>query len=340
MKYEIGDRVVVLITDEEGTIVDILNDDMVLIEVRGLRFPVYTDQIDFPYFKMFTKGLKKPEQKKIFIGDIKKEKNASRISPKGTGVGLTFFPVFDKDVFNDDIVEKIKIYLVNDNTESYRFKYKLILSGHQVFELENEVLAGFDFYLHDIDFSEVSNNPRFDFEFSLSKPDKKKALYFELQLKLKGKQIFKKIEDILLNNKASFFYELFTQYPDKKQEERVDLMKLNGAGFKVYEIDKAKDFLPPARSVIDLHIDKLIDNPKKLKPGQILDIQMKEFEKYVDLALAHRQPYLTVIHGIGEGILRNEIHQNLKNRKEVKSFVNQYNPSYGFGATEIIFNFP
>lgn len=88
-----------------------------------------------------------------------------------------------------------------------------------------------------------------------------------------------------------------------------------------------------------MHIEKLSDKFNRLKPGQILDIQMREFEKYFDLALAHKQPYLTVIHGIGEGILRNEIHQYLKNRKEVQSYQNQYDPRYGFGATEIIFNF-
>ncbi len=61
MKYEIGDKIIVLHTDEEGTVIDIMNDKMVMIEVKGVKFPAYMDQIDFPYFKMFTqkKYLKK-----------------------------------------------------------------------------------------------------------------------------------------------------------------------------------------------------------------------------------------------------------------------------------------
>ncbi|RYF91406.1 MAG: hypothetical protein EOO03_01400, partial [Chitinophagaceae bacterium] len=65
--------------------------------------------------------------------------------------------------------------------------------------------------------------------------------------------------------------------------------------------------------------------------------QLNEFEKYYELAVAHRQPNLTVIHGVGEGKLRDEIHELLRLKKEVKSFVNQFHPLYGFGATEIYF---
>ena len=54
MKYQIGDKVLVLHSNEEGEVVDIINDKMVVIDVDGVRFPVYIDQIDFPYYKMFT----------------------------------------------------------------------------------------------------------------------------------------------------------------------------------------------------------------------------------------------------------------------------------------------
>jgi dsDNA-specific endonuclease/ATPase MutS2 len=55
------------------------------------------------------------------------------------------------------------------------------------------------------------------------------------------------------------------------------------------------------------------------------------------LALAHRQPSLVVIHGVGKGKLKDEIHDELKLKKEVKYFVNQYDARFGYGATEIFF---
>jgi len=339
MKYSIGDKVIVLITDEEAVVVDILTKEMVLVESKGVRYPVNADQIDFPYYKMFTKTQHKPavKKKKVYVDDLKREKTTGRISPKGSGVGLTFFPIFDKDVFDDDIVEKLRIYLVNDNQEDYQFKYALSFRADSSFELMNEIRAGTDFYLHDIDFDDLSANPKFELVFSLSKPDKKKAEEYEIQLKLKGKQFFKKIEELKQHNEASFSYELFTKYPDRVKKEHIDLSKLAKSGIKVYRVGEAKEYLPPSRTVIDLHIEKLVDRPEKLKPDQILNIQMNEFEKYYDLALAHKQPKLTVIHGIGEGKLKETIHQVLKHKKEVKNFVNQYDPRYGFGATEIFF---
>ena len=54
MKYEVGDKILVLATDEEGKVVELMNEKMVMIEVRGVKFPAYMDQIDFPYFKMFS----------------------------------------------------------------------------------------------------------------------------------------------------------------------------------------------------------------------------------------------------------------------------------------------
>jgi hypothetical protein len=37
--------------------------------------------------------------------------------------------------------------------------------------------------------------------------------------------------------------------------------------------------------------------------------------------------------------LRDEIHELLKYRKEVSTYVNQYDPRFGYGATEIFFEY-
>jgi dsDNA-specific endonuclease/ATPase MutS2 len=46
-----------------------------------------------------------------------------------------------------------------------------------------------------------------------------------------------------------------------------------------------------------------------------------------------------VVHGVGTGRLRDEIHDILRLKKEVKSFVNRYDPRFGYGATEIFFQY-
>ena len=75
MKYEIGDKIVVLHSNEEGEVIDIINDKMVMIQVRGVKFPAYMDQIDFPYYKRFTeKKLFPAEPKKKYVDELKKER--------------------------------------------------------------------------------------------------------------------------------------------------------------------------------------------------------------------------------------------------------------------------
>jgi len=339
MKYEIGDRILVLLTNEEGRVVEIMNEKMVMIEVKGVKFPAYLDQIDFPYFKQFTEQRKQQQQakKKVYIDNVQKE----GVRPKertGKGVSLSFLPVFSKDIFDDEVVEKFKLHLVNENTEAYTFTYDLIIGGESQFQLKNTIEAQSDFYLHDVDFEELSDNPRFDFEFSQKEPGKRKAPFLESSLRLKGKQIFKKIEELQLKNEPRFAYGLFEDYPDKVEEEKVDLSKLGNAGFRVYDASRVREHMEPARSVVDLHVEKLTDRWEQLSNFDILTLQLKTFEKFYDLAVAHRLPVLTIIHGVGEGKLRDEIHELLRYKKEVKSFVNQYHHLYGYGATEIYYN--
>lgn len=338
MKYQLGDIVLILHSGEEGKVVDFIGKDMLLVEVSGISFPVYKDQVDFPYFKRFTEKKLFPVQKeKKFVDDVRKEKHAPE--RKAEGVSLTFLPVMDVDVFGDEVVEELKLHLVNRTADNLHFNYTVHYFGKPDFTLKNEVRAFSDFYLHDIPFEALNDSPSFNIEFSLSMPDKKKAPHFETSVKLKPKQIFAKIEELRKNNQAHFSQKLFDVYPDKAVEEHLDLGKLANKGFKIYDASHARQHLEPARSVVDLHIDKITNDWKRLSNYEILSLQLKTFEKFYQLSLAHYQPLLIVIHGVGEGKLRDEIHDILRMKREVKSFVNQYHPNFGYGATEIFFQY-
>ncbi|HZI53451.1 MAG TPA: Smr/MutS family protein [Chitinophagaceae bacterium] len=337
MKYQLGDTVLILHSNEEGQIVDFINDKMAMVDVKGVRFPVYMDQIDFPYFKRFTekKTGKFPKEKK-YIDDVRKEK-PSGVKQEADGVWLTFLPVMDFDEFGDTIVDELKVHLVNRTETVYNFIYKLNFFGKTDFELKNRINSFEDFYLHDIPFADMNDNPSFEFDFSLLEPEKTKADHYESILKLKAKQLFAKIEEVKEKNLATFSYKLFDKYPDKKIDDTVEVGGLAAKGYKVYNAREARRHLEPPRSVIDLHAEKLTDDWKTLSNYEILSLQLKTFEKYYDLAVAHMQPSLTVVHGLGTGKLRDEIHELLRLRKEVKSFINQYHPQFGYGATEIFF---
>ena len=339
MKFEVGDEIVVLHTNEEGKVVEIINDKMVMIEVRGVKFPSYIDQIDFPYFKRFSEKKLFPEKKeKKFIEDVPVDKK--KLKDKVVdGVWITFIPVMDADEFGDDVVDEFKVHLVNRTETGFQFTYQLNYFGKPSFEITNKIHAFEDFYLHDVPFENLNDNPVFTFDFSLITPDKNKALHYETTLKLKPRQVFARIEELKKKGEATFSYKLFDTYPGRPYEEPVELHTLAGSGYKIYDASKARQHLESAKHDVDLHIEKLTPDWEKMDNFEKLTLQLKTFEKYFELALAHHLPSMIVIHGIGSGKLRDEIHEVLRLRREVKSFFNRYHPAYGYGATEIFFQY-
>lgn len=340
MKFQVGDKVVVKHTNDEADVIDIINDKMVMLEVRGVKFPAYTDQLDFPYFKRFTEQkLFAPKKEKKYIDDLKVEKKKVE-NRKADGVWLSFIPVMDVDEFGDDVVEELKVHLINRTNDPLHFHYDLSYVGKEGFELKNDIQAFEDFYLHDIPFENLNDSPLFSFEFSLIRHDKRKAPYFEVFQKLKAKQVFQRILELREKGEATFSYRLLETYPDKADEpEKVDLGPLAKAGYKFYDVSQLRQHLEQPKPVIDLHIEALEPEHERLTSLQKLELQLRTFDKYFDLALLHYQPSLIVIHGVGSGKLRDEIHEKLRHQSEVKTFVNQFHPSYGYGATEIYFKY-
>jgi len=338
MKFQIGDIVLVLHSNEEGEVVDIINKDMVMLNVGGVQFPAYMDQIDFPYFKRFSEKKLQPAKKnKKFIEDIKKEERIGETRIED-GMWLSFLPVIDTDEFGDDVVDQLKVHLMNRTGTEYNFDYKLAFFGKPEFEHKGIIQPFENFYLHDVLFEDLNDSPFFEFEFSLPIPDRNKAEICTASLKLKPKQLFAKIEEIRTRNEASFSYRLFELYPDKVMDDHFHTDNFPSK-YNLIDVSKARQFLEPPRSIVDLHIEKITDSWQHLSNMQIVALQLKTFEKYYDLAIAHLQPTLIIIHGVGSGRLRDEVHELLRGRKEVKTFVNQYDPRFGYGATEIFFEY-
>ncbi len=86
---------------------------------------------------------------------------------------------------------------------------------------------------------------------------------------------------------------------------------------------------------IDLHVHELVEDFSGLQPGDILEIQL-EFLKYaIKQAEEHTVRELIIIHGVGEGVLKKEVHSLL----DALSFIERNDASYrlyGYGATHIL----
>jgi hypothetical protein len=244
MKFQEGDKIIVSATQEKGIVVEWINKKMLTINVDGISFPVHADQIDFPYFADFSSP-KEQKKKKVSLEIPRREKKPEKIIERD-GVWLSFYPVLDKDIFDDDIISHFKIYLLNHTDDDLIFNFSLFVNSLKEIDLKSSVRALDELYLIDLSLEKLNDHPKFSFVFELTEKKNLKARSFNHDYKPKAKQIFKLANEVLQQQKASFNIQLFENYPLKgneienklpEQEEeedgRIDLKKLILAGYKV-----------------------------------------------------------------------------------------------------------
>ncbi|GAB3333752.1 DUF2027 domain-containing protein [Hymenobacter humi] len=84
----------------------------------------------------------------------------------------------------------------------------------------------------------------------------------------------------------------------------------------------------------DLHLEALRpDNKEELSNTAILRLQLDAFEDALSRALASNMHEIVFIHGMGNGVLRKEIHRQLSRNKDIKFFEDARKEKFGFGAT-------
>lgn len=90
----------------------------------------------------------------------------------------------------------------------------------------------------------------------------------------------------------------------------------------------------PGEAEIDLHIHELMEDPGNLENHEILDFQKSFFLKCLDSAMAAKYRKMTVIHGIGNGVLKNVVVEIL-NKNEGIRFSDAPISKYGAGAVDV-----
>ena len=86
---------------------------------------------------------------------------------------------------------------------------------------------------------------------------------------------------------------------------------------------------------IDLHIENLNHSSMDLTNFDIVSIQLSSFRKRFNQALMNNEPFLVVIHGVGKGVLRQEIYKYLRQFPDIKVGPAD-SKKYGMGASEIL----
>ncbi|HRQ84065.1 MAG TPA: Smr/MutS family protein [Flavobacteriales bacterium] len=120
---------------------------------------------------------------------------------------------------------------------------------------------------------------------------------------------------------------------DDRLAERIQRDK--GRGASVQNGGKAHDpSVDPAVMEVDLHLHKLVEDESLLSDSEKLRFQLEFFERRLNTAIRERKKRVIVIHGVGEGVLREEVRKALQYYEGVR-FDDADPRRYGYGATAI-----
>lgn len=118
---------------------------------------------------------------------------------------------------------------------------------------------------------------------------------------------------------------------------------------KYHEYNKEEEMRKPAKGgkrsaftvltrhkVVDLHIEELVKDHSQMSNAQIISYQLNYFIYEMEQAIVQRLHKITFIHGVGQGVLKNAIREELKKYSGI-IFAEAPADKYGYGATEVEF---
>ncbi|WP_430409608.1 Smr/MutS family protein [Kordia sp.] len=85
---------------------------------------------------------------------------------------------------------------------------------------------------------------------------------------------------------------------------------------------------------VDLHIHQLTKSDKGMSNYDMLELQIDTAKRQLDFAIRKRIPKVVFIHGVGAGVLKEELAYLFRRYDNVKYYDANYQ-KYGLGATEV-----
>ena len=120
---------------------------------------------------------------------------------------------------------------------------------------------------------------------------------------------------------------------------KAELDKLTDKDFQHVTLSKEPKKLTPTPIPtselveIDLHINQLLDDSRGLTNADMLKLQLDTFKKEMDKAIATGVKKIIFIHGVGDGVLKNELRRELQRKYAKYPYQDASFREYGFGAT-------
>jgi hypothetical protein len=310
----IGDRVRLLHGNEEGVITKISSGGRVEVEIEdGFHIPAMKNEVVL---------ISKAE--KAYFGDgviESADKSTDFVSSKSTsteeGLFLAYLPINDKDhsIFISNNTAKDFLAMVSEHHGSN----SQTLLAEKIPSKSNKKIAE-----KSIQYFEEWPTLLLQF-FPINNKIGKTEPAFERKIKFKASSFFKSKGKVPLLEKSGYVFRL------TENTASIDIRELNEALNPSKKSPPLEYPRPPKE--IDLHIEQLTKEHDLMSNSEMLKLQMEVFERNLNYAIASGMDEISFIHGIGNGVLRKEIHKYLSQLENIKYFQDTQKSRFGYGAT-------
>ncbi len=343
-------RVRFIRTGEEGVVKELLDDDMynVLLPEHNMMIPAFAEDLmrieDF-WANAYQKGsgasfvTPPPKiEKRQQITDYGQQ----FVSLKSTGLLVAFEAVPNKG----SVPERYYIFLINDTSYDLALTFDLYIGDRLVVEADEFLSANTYLQVGELRYDDLNSAPEIDFTCSRVTTEGR-AKAHERTVRIKPAAFFKNQRTAPFLGRTAHVL-LLIDKPEKdpvepKSSESLEeyarrnvRRKSKPQATSKYQIHNVIEFATFVNE-IDLHIEKLTPEHGKLTSTQIIQLQLKQFDIFLQQAIRIGHDRVFIIHGIGKGVLRDEIAKRLRHHQYVKEFKNEYHHKYGWGATEVVF---
>ena len=337
MEFKVGDRVSLMRTGKTGIISDILDKGNYQVRLDGgmghLPAPGHALAL-----------LDGPGSSPAPAAPQEKLYTAGQAGQHDTGVQLAFDPIFNED----GEPENYQLYLINGTGSRILYEIKVRTADRQRSSKFGPLPAYDKKRLDLVAYAWLNDKLTIDLDVRAVVEGGTGPRHFH-QLKIRPKQFFGSFRDVPELHHGAHLFVVFPKLKATSVADReapaTTLRELTRAQMKTKAEPAKAAKRPPSMQdrgnfnpVLDLHLAALVDDPASVPKNKVLSLQMEHFDRFVDQALRLDVERIVIVHGLGNGILKTEIHQKLEHVPFVRKFSNDYHPQYGYGATEVFFD--
>lgn len=342
MLVAVGKKVKFLHTGDEGVITKLLPGCMVQVFLpkSGMEIPAFEEDLIESIDSTNKTPKKQSDQAKKTSTPMVHTPQTQYTILKGEGVQLAF-----ESANTENVAGSYRTFLINDTSYDAVCDIRMTLKNGGKRKWDGKINS-FEFKrIFDIIHDELNEAPEFGITCQWITTEGKEEKDCKV-LKIRAKTFFNSIKMAPLLNRRVHLYPLFEQPPRDAGQAPVEKLdsytrrhsmpswKMNKSGqeYTLHDVKELAEF----QGEIDLHIEALTKEWRKMNSGEIVKLQMQHFESFMEKSIRLGAPRVFIIHGMGEGKLRNQIATRLLQIPEVVNFKNEYHPKYGWGATEVL----